>query len=151
MTTAFQADTFQSSTFQIDAALTLEEVMRARLLANSSVASMVSDRIVPDVSIAQLGPSPILVYSRLNSGEDYDLEGNGYREIVRIEYSCIASNWKTARQLLELVRTAALSSRGTFSGITIASVFVADIREQGFNPLTNSYHIDLDLEVHRIL
>ncbi len=124
--------------------------MRTRLLADTAIAGLVVDRIMPDIALAELMAFPIIVYSRLNSGEEYDLEGNAYKEIARIEYSCIDKTWVGARQLLELVRTRALASRGLYNGINIAAVFVADIREQGYGKLTNSYQIDLDLEVHRI-
>lgn len=105
---------------------------------------------MPDVALAQLTVFPIVVYSRLNSGEDYDLSGNPYKEIARIEYSCIDQSWVGARTLLEALRAKALATSGTFNGIKIDSIFVADIREQGFSKLTNCYQIDLDLEVHRI-
>lgn len=105
---------------------------------------------MPDVAIAQLTSFPLAVYSRLNSGEDYDLEGKPYREIARIEYSCIDQTWLGARQLLEAMRTRALNSAGLSNGIMLSAIFVADIRDQGFNNVTNTYQLDLDLEVHRI-
>lgn len=129
---------------------TLEEELRGQLLTEPAIANLVGDRILPDITLAQLTAFPIVVYSRLNSGENYDLEGNAYMEIARIEYSCISDTYLGARQLLELLRTKALASRGTFNGIKIDAVFVADIREQAFSPITGSYQIDLDLEVHRI-
>lgn len=131
--------------------MTLEEALRAVLLSDATVAALVGDRIMPDIAIAQLTAFPNAVFSRLNAGEDYDLDGDAYREIARIEYSCIDVSWKGARGLLEAMRTKAIATRGVFNGITIASIFVADIREQGFSKLTNCYQIDLDLEVHRIL
>ena len=124
--------------------------MRTRFLADTAIAGLVVDRIMPDIALAELTAFPIIVYSRLNSGESYDLDANAYEEIARLEYSCLDKTWVGARQLLELVRTRALASRGLYNGIMISSVFVADIREQGYSKLTNAYQIDLDLEVHRI-
>jgi hypothetical protein len=129
---------------------TLEEELRTRLLADTAIAGLVVDRIMPDIALADLTTFPIIVYGRLNSQEEYDLEGNPYKESARIEYSCIDKTWVGARQLLELVRTKALASRGLYNGIMIAAVFVADVREKGYSKLTKSYQIDLDLEVHRI-
>lgn len=152
MSTAFQSSAFQGSAFQIDAAIPiLEEVMRTILLSDATVAGLLADRMMPDISLAELSTMPIVVYSRLNSGEEYDLEGNPFVEISRLEYSCLDKTYLGARQLLEAVRAKAIASRGTFSGIKIDSVFVADIRGQAFSKLTNCYQIDLDLEVHRIL
>lgn len=126
----------------------IEEVLRTRLLLDADVQTMVADRIIPDVAPNKI-VKPCAIYQRLNHQENYDIEGNPYMQFPRIQYTCLADNWKQARQLLDVIRLAALKIRGTFDGVSIDSIFVADERDQGVDDIARAYRWDLDLEVYR--
>lgn len=130
------------------ATLSIEEVLLEQLLLDSDVVNMVVDRILPDVAPNNL-IKPFVLYQRLNQLENSDIEGSTYLQVPRIQYSCYGDKWKDARRLLEVVRIAALKIRGTFDGVSIDSIFVADERDQGIDDITRSYRWDLDLEVYR--
>lgn len=129
---------------------TIEEELYTQLLTDATLSALIGNRILPDVAPGQI-TLPSVVYARQAAAESYLLEGPPYFAQVRIGYSCLAVNYLSAMRVLQALRAKALTVKGTFNGITIDSVFVADERDQGFNPITNSYQIDLDLEIYQQL
>ncbi|GEM_PF-3278416 len=128
--------------------MTIEEVMRARLMADTDLGPLIGDRIAPDVAPGK-AQFPFLLYQRLSAQEEYDIEGAPFMEIARIQYSSLGETWIAARRLSDAVRSVALGVRGTFDGIVIDSVYVADQRDQGYDEIAGSYRWDLDLEIYR--
>jgi hypothetical protein len=128
---------------------TVEEELRTRMLRDPEIVNLVSDRIFPEIAPGQLS-LPMAVYSRVESTEEYTLDGQPYLEKVRVQYSCLDTSWLGARKLVDAMRNRAVASRGLSNDIMIDSVYVVDVKDQGYNNDINSYQIDLDIEVYRI-
>lgn len=128
--------------------MTIEETIRAKLLADSAVAGYLDDRFYP-VPADHETVTPFAAYSLVSWIEQSDMGGKTGLISIRLQLSFMADDWKTARDVTMECRRVVLDPaiRGTWDDVTIDSIFVADLRDMGREDVTNLYRHDLDLEI----
>lgn len=85
--------------------MTLEQGLVAHLLADSPVAAIVSNRIHPS-AVPQGGATPAIVYNRISSLRDVDMDGPMDFIQVRLRIDCWSTSYGGAKDLASAVRVA---------------------------------------------
>lgn len=128
---------------------TIEEELRSAMLADSGITALVSSRIYPD--LAPLKPTlPCVVYERVNTVPDefsFSLDGPGlYRTTVVL--SCLASGSASSLAVARAIRSALENKQGQLTNTQeVELILMKDLRDEGFNDLSEIYRFDLDLEI----
>ena len=100
---------------------TIEEALRARLVADTAVAGMVGQRIYPLVAPAKAA-LPAIVYQRISGMRVATHDGPSELAHPRIQFACIGTTYAGAKNLANAVRVALDGYSGTSSEV---QVFVA--------------------------
>ena len=99
--------------------MTIEQGLVAHLLADSAVATIVGTSVHPG-AIPQGGSSPAIVYARISSDRDVDLDGPMDFVQVRMRVDCWHTSYAGVKALADAVR-AALNGVGLASPKTLGS------------------------------
>lgn len=126
----------------------IEEVLRAKLLADDRVAALLGDRLEPAPAVHPT-TTPWATYQLISSPEGVELDGTPDFAVSRIQLSFMSEDWQQARELLEECRRVALdpATRGTWFGVVVDSIHVLDRRDMGLDVDSTLYRHDLDLEI----
>lgn len=97
--------------------MSIEEGLRAELIADSAVAAIIGTSVHPG-AIPQGGGIPAVVYSRVSSQRDVDMDGPSDFVQVRMRVDCWHTSYAGVKSLADAVR-AALNGVGLASPKTL--------------------------------
>lgn len=95
------------------------------LRAEAAVTSMVGQRIFP-ITVPQDATLPAIAYQRVDSPRDMAHDGPSGLVWPRVQVTCIAARYETAKLLAREVRRALNGVQGTINGVAVGGVFVED-------------------------
>jgi len=118
---------------------TIDEAVRAILVANSGVYALVGTRVYPAVLPLDCA-LPALSFSKIS---------NKYKQIAgvpRFQISCWTEDYLECQNLKQVVETALDGYAGTISGITIIRIIPLEAPDL-YESETGVYHIPYDFKV----
>lgn len=118
---------------------TIDEVVRAILIANAGVSAIVGTRIFP-VSLPLDCVLPALAFFKAS---------NNYKQIAgvpRFQISCFAEDYLQCQTLKQAVETALDGYSGTSSGIDIIRIIPVSAPDL-YEPEPGVYHIPYDFKI----
>lgn len=127
----------------------MEEGIVARLLTDSGVAALVSDRVYP-VSVPQASPMPAIAYVRISGQPVYTSDGESGLASARLEIDCWGETYTSAKQVARAVIESLSAWFGTSASIVFQFVLLdteRDFREGGSNNSEYLFRTNLDLIV----
>ena len=126
--------------------MTLEEAVRAYLLADVDIKSAVDDRIFAEVVPSEQGPWPVIVFSRLSSITEQTLDGPGL-STIRIQFAVFSDKWLDAAGLAKLVEDKLTELIDvTQDDLTIQASFLADTRDLGYDINSGVHRLDVEFD-----
>ena len=130
------------------------EDFTAYLKANAAIRAIIQDRIyaqnLPQKSAAGgFNPLPAVVYSQISGQRPSTMEGAAGLNKGRYQFSCMAMDYKTAKQLSQAVRQALNRISGAIGGtVTLDSSLISE--RDLYNSVALEFRTDLDFEIwHR--
>lgn len=101
----------------------LEEALRTRLLADSTVSGLVGTRIFPLV-IPQGQALPAIAYQRISGVREHTHAGASGLAHPRIQYACVAETFTQARAVADAVRQRLDGFAGVIGSVTVESIMI---------------------------
>lgn len=133
----------------------MSEDVVAYLKANAGVSAIVATAVysqnLPQKSAAGgFNPLPAVVCSQISGDRPSTMEGATGIDKGRFQFSCMAMDYKTAKQLSQAVRQALNRISGAIgSGTVILDSSLINERDM-YNPTSLEFRTDLDFEIwHR--
>jgi len=129
------------------------EDFTAYLIANAGIAAIVQGRVyavnLPQQRAGAFNPLPAVVYSQISGNRPSTMEGATGLNNGSYQFSCMASDYKTAKQLSQAVRQALNRISGLIGGTTVLDSGLLSERDL-YNPVSLEFRTDLDFEIwHR--
>lgn len=125
----------------------IEEAVRTYLLTNTSLTTLISTRIVPDI-IKDGTSLPVVVYTKISDVKDHKLTGQYSEERPVIQYTAFATTKSSARAIAAEIKESLVDYSGTLSGITVQHIKLlnegSDIEQSGEEKL---FYEDLEFEI----
>lgn len=94
--------------------MTIETLLRARLVADNTVSGLVSTRIYP-VILPQKPTLPAITFSKVSGVRMHNLSGTAGRAVARISFNCWATTYLGAQAVAAAVRASLDGFAGTLS------------------------------------
>lgn len=123
----------------------IEQVVIARLLADSGVDAVVGDRIYPG-SAPQGATSPLIVVNTISLAPGYADDGEIGLDNVRLQIDCYAPNYTGSYNASQAVR-AALSAAFTTEMLYPELDVVRDLRDTGTNETEYAFRRSMDFNI----
>lgn len=127
-----------------------EKVVRERLSTHAGTTALVASRIYP-VVLPQEPTYPAITFSRVSSQRIEGVHTNPGMATVRIQITCWASTFDSAKSVAEQVRLALERYGTSVSGTTIAGVTVYDIHmgseADAYEPTLDAFASSVDFTV----
>lgn len=126
----------------------MEEALRAFLLAQSGVSSVVSDRAYWNIR-PQAGPLPALVLQVIDRSPAYTMDGNAALAETRVQVDCYGATYAQAKTLARAVRVPLDGKRFTQDSIRFEAFRLdeRDLSEAGTTEAERVHRISLDFQI----
>lgn len=126
--------------------MSFESDFRTLLLADGTIAGIVSARVYPDI-FPQGATFPGIVYQRISGVRDYTLAGPDGLCVARMQVTCWSTTRAASKSLAEAVRKCLAGYSGTMTSTVVQ--FVRQLDEiDGFESDPELYRTDADYEVY---
>lgn len=127
-------------------AIVIESAIRAALLADSTVAGLIGDRVYPLV-LPQNPTLPAIVYQRIASPPDLSNDGPAGPLRTRLQLTLWASTWSGSRAIAAAVKAVLHGYSGSADGQDV--LLVAEANEtDGYESETKLFRVIADYYVH---
>ena len=120
----------------------MEAAARAILLADGTVAGLVSTRIYPG-KLPQIPTLPAVTYSRVDGPRVQSLVGSSGLAHPRLQIDCWAETYAGVKTLANAVRGAIDGYSGTISGTRVGGVLIDD-EQDVYEPNVEFYRVSQD-------
>ena len=127
----------------------MEESIIARLLADTSVAALVSDRITPGRR-GQAEDLPAITVHRISGGPNYTFDGEADQSEARVEINCWAKTYPDAKNTARAVTDSLSGFVGDESPITFRYIYLdaeRDFEERGADAAEYLFRTSVDFIV----
>jgi len=125
----------------------IEEALRTRLIANSSLTAIVGTRIFP-LEIPQGDAVPAVVYQIININPRNAQAGCVYDDYL-IQYSCFSTSYKQAREMAEIIRSDLDRFCGTLDGVYVPMIRFEGLGANDRGSDTRYAHVSYDFRIFK--
>lgn len=122
----------------------IEDALRTRLLADSSISALIADRMYV-LQAPQGGPTPYVVYMIVSENPNYTV-GCVSDELI-IQYSVFSATYAQARSIAKAIRANLENAHGTIGGVGVSSIRFDGIGANEREEDSRLVHISYDFRI----
>ncbi|MFZ4773935.1 MAG: DUF3168 domain-containing protein [Terrimicrobiaceae bacterium] len=123
----------------------LHEALVCLLLSDATVATLVGNRVYPNVA-PQTAPAPWIVYQRIDDNPIHSHGGRSYLSKTRMQLTMQGNSYEQLYRLVNAVKGRLDAYRGTINGLTVGSCFVENTLDD-YDPTALKPLVHMDVMV----